>query len=102
MLVLSRKSLESVVVGGSGRFEHMLKVTVLEIKNGSVRLGFEADASVPVHRSEVWERISREQRSGWIARQARGGCGGLSEPRTNQREQWDGRWEIVARAGLSV
>ena len=57
MLVLSRKSFESVVVGGSGRFERMLKVTVLEIKNGTVRLGFEADASVPVHRAEVWERI---------------------------------------------
>ena len=57
MLVLSRKNMESVVVGGSGRFERLLKVTVLEIKNGSVRLGFEADASVPVHRAEVWERI---------------------------------------------
>ncbi len=57
MLVLTRKSMESVVVGGSGLFKQMLKVTVLEIKNGSVRLGFEADASVPVHRSEVWERI---------------------------------------------
>jgi carbon storage regulator CsrA len=57
MLVLSRKNRESVVVGGSGRFERMLKVTVLEIKNGTVRLGFEADASVPVHRAEVWERI---------------------------------------------
>ncbi len=57
MLVLSRKSMESVVVGGTGRFERLLKVTVLEIKSGSVRLGFEADASVPVHRSEVWERI---------------------------------------------
>ncbi len=57
MLVLSRKSMESVVVGGAGRLERILKVTVLEIKNGRVRLGFEADASVPVHRSEVWERI---------------------------------------------
>ena len=57
MLVLTRKSMESVVVGGSGLFEQLLKVTVLEIKNGSVRLGFEADASVPVHRFEVWERI---------------------------------------------
>ena len=57
MLVLARKSMESVVVGGSGRFEQLLKVTVLEIKNGSVRLGFEADASIPVHRAEVWERI---------------------------------------------
>ena len=66
MLVLTRKSMESVVVGGSGRFERMLKVTVLEIKNGRVRLGFEADASVPVHRSEVWERIRAT--SDWRAR----------------------------------
>ena len=57
MLVLSRKQLESVVVGGSGRFERMIRVTVLEINNGRVRLGFEADASIPVHRAEVWERI---------------------------------------------
>jgi carbon storage regulator CsrA len=57
MLVLSRKIKESVVVGGSDRFERMLKVTVLEIKGGKVRLGFEADADVPVHRSEVWEQI---------------------------------------------
>ena len=57
MLVLSRKSQESVVVGGSGGFEQVLKVTVLEIGNGKVRLGFEAPADVPVHRSEVWERI---------------------------------------------
>jgi carbon storage regulator len=57
MLVLTRKSNESVVVGGPGRFESLLRVTVLEIKSGSVRLGFEADASIPVHRSEIWERI---------------------------------------------
>ncbi|HEY1862076.1 MAG TPA: carbon storage regulator [Gemmataceae bacterium] len=57
MLVLSRKTQESVVVGGADRFERLLKVTVLEIKSGCVRLGFEADADVPVHRSEVWERI---------------------------------------------
>jgi carbon storage regulator CsrA len=57
MLVLSRKSQESVMVGGSVGFERMLKVTVLEIRNGCVRLGFEVDAAVPVHRLEVWERI---------------------------------------------
>jgi carbon storage regulator CsrA len=64
MLVLSRKTQESVVVGGSGRFERMLKVTVLEIKNGHVRLGFEADASVPVHRAEVWQRIVESNGAG--------------------------------------
>ena len=57
MLVLSRKSNESVVVGGAGRFEQVLKITVLEIRGVNVRLGFEADADVPVHRWEVWERI---------------------------------------------
>ncbi len=57
MLVLTRKNLESVMVGGAEGFEHMLKVTVLEIRPGSVRLGFEVDALVPVYRSEVWERI---------------------------------------------
>jgi carbon storage regulator len=57
MLVLSRKSQESVVVGGADRFERMLKVTVVEIRGDRVRLGFEADADVPVHRSEVWKRI---------------------------------------------
>jgi carbon storage regulator CsrA len=63
MLVLSRKSQECVVVGGSGGFDRMLKITVLEIGRGKVRLGFEADADVPVHRSEVWERIRDSGRS---------------------------------------
>jgi carbon storage regulator CsrA len=57
MLVLSRKRLESVVVGGAAGFERLLKVTVLELRDSSVRLGFEVDSSVPVHRWEVWERI---------------------------------------------
>ena len=62
MLVLSRKSQESVKVGGSRCFEHILKVTVLEINGGSVRLGFDVDTDVPVHRLEVWERICDETR----------------------------------------
>jgi carbon storage regulator CsrA len=73
MLVLSRKSQESVVVGGADRLERMLKVTVLEIRNGHVKLGFEADADVPVHRWEVWERIRAAGRPGNPA-------GGPAEP----------------------
>ena len=57
MLVLTRRIQEAVVVGGAVGFERMLKVTVLEINGVKVRLGFEIDAGVPVHRSEVWERI---------------------------------------------
>jgi carbon storage regulator CsrA len=52
-----------VIVGGSAGFERLLKVTVLEIEGGKVRLGFEVDADVPVHRSEVWERIHADRRS---------------------------------------
>lgn len=57
MLVLSRKPQESVVVGGANGFERMLKVTVLDVRGGHVKLGFDVDADVPVHRMEVWERI---------------------------------------------
>lgn len=49
MLVLSRKNDESVVVGSADGLRGAVKVTVLEIGNGIVRLGFEADKDVPVH-----------------------------------------------------
>ena len=62
MLVLSRKRLESVVVGGAVGFERLLTVTVLELRGDSVRLGFEVDSSVPVHRWEVWEKLRRPTR----------------------------------------
>lgn len=57
MLVLSRKIQETVVVGGSDRFQRILKVKVLEIRGEKVKLGFDVDPDVPVHRLEVWERI---------------------------------------------
>ena len=60
MLVLSRKNRESVVVGGADGLHRLLKVTVLAIKGANVKLGFEVDADVPVHRWEVWERVCAE------------------------------------------
>ncbi len=60
MLVLARKIREAVVVGGVEGFPRLLKVTVVEIRGGKVKLGFEVDADVPVHRQEVWERIQAE------------------------------------------
>jgi carbon storage regulator len=57
MLVLTRKSQESVVVRRSETSKPMLTVTVLGINGGKVRLGFEGDSDVPIHRFEVWERI---------------------------------------------
>lgn len=57
MLVLSRRCQESVVVGGEIGGEFEFKVTVVAVKAGKVRLGFDVDPKVPVHRSEVWERM---------------------------------------------
>lgn len=57
MLILSRKMQEAVIVDGGGGPANLLKVTVLEIAAGRVKLGFEAAGDVPVHRLEVWERM---------------------------------------------
>ena len=56
MLVLTRKNCESVIIGDSSCPDHVLKVTVLDVRGGKVRLGFEAAADIPVYRSEVWQR----------------------------------------------
>jgi carbon storage regulator CsrA len=39
-----------------------MKVTVLGVKGSRVKLGFEVDPSVPVHRGEIWERINVGER----------------------------------------
>jgi carbon storage regulator CsrA len=67
MLVLSRKSQESVIVGGSEGFERELKVTVLQIDRGKVRLGFEIDKEVPILRWELREQLRARGQSGLSA-----------------------------------
>ncbi|HUT08916.1 MAG TPA: carbon storage regulator [Thermoguttaceae bacterium] len=69
MLVLSRKSRESVVIGGSDGLHRLFRVTVLGIKGTNVKLGFEVDADIPVHRSEVWERINGNGRAKSLTRE---------------------------------
>jgi len=62
MLVLSRRTNESIVIGGD------IIVTVLEIKGDQVRLGIRAPRSVTVHREEVHAEIQRENRSAAVVR----------------------------------
>ncbi|MGA2061489.1 MAG: carbon storage regulator [Thermoguttaceae bacterium] len=62
MLVLSRKNQESVVIGGADGIHRLMKVTVLGVKGSRVKLGFEVDPSVPVHRGEIWDRINVSER----------------------------------------
>lgn len=51
MLVLSRKKDEVIMIGED------ITITVVDIRNGRVRLGFEAPKEVPVHRKEVYDAI---------------------------------------------
>ena len=54
MLVLSRKSNESIVIDGN------IKVMIVAIQGHCVKLGIDAPLSVPVNRSEVQKRIAYE------------------------------------------
>lgn len=53
MLVLKRKKLESIVIRGGDSSQPPVKVTVLEVKGSSVRLGVEADSKVAIRRLET-------------------------------------------------
>ncbi len=54
MLVLSRTAEQTIMIGDN------IEVKVVGIQGGKVRLGITAPRSVPVHRREVYDRISRE------------------------------------------
>ncbi len=53
MLILTRRPREALRVGES------IKVHVLEVKGGQIRLGVEAPREIPVYREEIWVRIKR-------------------------------------------
>lgn len=54
MLVLTRKSTESIRIGDS------IRVVVVEVKDGQVKLGIEAPHDLPVHREEIYMKIQEE------------------------------------------
>ena len=53
MLILSRKSGESIVIDGR------IRVKIVRVEGDVVKVGIEAPADVPVHRQEVYEEIQR-------------------------------------------
>jgi carbon storage regulator len=57
MLVLTRKAGESLILS------HGIKITIIDVKGRQVRIGIDAPPDVTVHREELWERISAENRT---------------------------------------
>jgi carbon storage regulator len=54
MLVLSRRADESLYIGDD------IKITVLDIRGGQVRIGITAPDTIKVHREEVYQRINKD------------------------------------------
>jgi carbon storage regulator len=56
MLVLTRRVGEGITIGSN------IRVVVVEIKGGQVRLGIEAPASVSIHRDEIYAKVRDENK----------------------------------------
>ena len=61
MLILTRKSSESILIGND------IRVTVVSITGQQVRLGINAPQDVPVHREEIADRIAAEAHNNHLA-----------------------------------
>jgi carbon storage regulator len=56
MLILTRKFGENIRIGDN------IKIVILDVKGGQVKLGIDAPANIAVHREEIYERIREENR----------------------------------------
>lgn len=54
MLVLARRVNESIIIGDN------IKVTIVEVNKGKIKLGIEAPNNISVHREEVYREIQQE------------------------------------------
>jgi carbon storage regulator len=60
MLILSRKSSESIVIDGR------IRVKIVRVEGDVVKIGIEAPADVPVHRQEVYDEIQRNNQQALV------------------------------------
>ena len=54
MLILKQNQFELIYIGDN------VKIIVLELQDGQVKLGIEAPKEIPVHREEIYDKIQLE------------------------------------------
>jgi carbon storage regulator len=54
MLVLSRQSDETIIIGDN------IRITIVEVRGDKVRIGIDAPRDVAVHRQEIYDAIRRD------------------------------------------
>lgn len=57
MLVLTRKIGEEILIGSN------IRITILSVSRGQVKIGIEAPKTVPVYRKEIYDRICSYNRN---------------------------------------
>jgi len=65
MLILSRKPGESITIGDQAE----VKIMIVGTNGNQVRLGIEAEKSIPVHREEIFQKIQAEKGVNYVCKQ---------------------------------
>lgn len=57
MLVLSRKKNESIIIAGN------IEIKIIEAEDGKVKIGIEAPKNIEIHRKEVFDLITEQNKA---------------------------------------
>ena len=84
MLILTRKSGESITIGDA------IVVNVLDIKGSQVKIGIDAPTGISVHRREVYDKIQQENvlAAGIEANDFEMAAGLVGSNQRNEKQPW--------------
>ena len=62
MLVLTRRTDETIMIGDPKKPEECIEVVVVEVRGDQVRIGIQAPRETTVDRKEIWEQKQEERK----------------------------------------